>query len=401
MGSGNRSLTFGSLSIVLVKHVPLPNWYLPMIFLVTTVLLSMHLVAVNLAAAAPLVCVWLGWRRDDLSGRIGRNLAWIALYALLAGTFLGFALGGLYRFEEPPNYWNMLGRFPVRGYVVVLLELVFSLVCLFIYALTWERLKRHRFVHALFACLATTNLLYHFPPLMSAMSLLADRPELILEETITRPLLRPVLMSPTVISLSVHFALASLAVTGVALMVLGLRFGEQGKMITAFGGRIALVSTLLQLVVGVWVIMEVPAGVRNGIMGNDPLTALMFGVSLFGVFGVMLTLAGVSLGQCNAAAVRRTTLLMGIVILLMVGVLVRGRHLTQRGIVRDEALGARSVLPASGESRHLLKLGVAWRGKCFPKLVAAVPARDLATALVDSPKKLLPQYGSSFAGGFL
>jgi hypothetical protein len=337
-----------------------------MIFLVTTLLLSMHLVAVNIAAAAPLVCVWLGGRRDDLSARIGRNLAWIALYSLLAGALLGFALGGPYRFEEPPNYWNMLGRFPVRAYVVVLLELIFSLICLFVYALTWERLKRHRFVHALFACLATTNLLYHFPPLMSAMSLLADRPELILEETITRPLLRPVLMTPAVISLSVHFALASLAVAGVALMVLGLRFGKPGKRFIAFGGRIALVPTLLQLVVGVWVVMEVPAGVRNGIMGNDPLSALMFGVSLFGVFGVMLTLAGISLGQCDAMAVYRTSLLMGIVILLMVGTLVRGRHLTQRGIVRDEALGTRSVLPASGEARRLLKSGEFLKTGIFP-----------------------------------
>ena len=169
-------------------------------------------------------------------------------------------------------------------------------------------------------------------------------------------------------------------------MVLGLRFGKPGKRFVAFGGRIALVPTLLQLVVGVWVVMEVPAGVRNSVMGSDPLTALMFGVSLFGVFGVMLTLAGVSLGQCDATAVCRTTLLMGIIILLMVGTLVRGRHLTQRGIVRDEALGTRSVLPASGESRCLLKSGVAWGGKCFPKLVAAVPARDLATVLVDSQK---------------
>jgi hypothetical protein len=325
-----------------------------MVFLLMTFLLSVHLVAVNLAAAAPLVCVWLGWQRDELSGRIGSHLAWIALYALPIGALLGFALGGVYRFEEPPKYWDMLSRFPVRAYVVVLLELVFSLVCLFIYALTWERLKQHRLVHALFACLATTNLLYHFPPLMSAMSLLADRPELILDETITRPLLRPVLRSPTVISLSVHFALASLAVTGVSLMVLGLRFGEPGKRIVALGGRIALVPTLLQLVIGVWVIMEVPAIVRNSLMGNDSLTALMFGASLFGVFGVMLTLAGISLGQCDAAAVRRATLLMGIIIFLMVGILVRGRHLTQREIGKGKISVVRGAPDFATLSKKML-----------------------------------------------
>ena len=357
-----------------------------MIFLLITVLLSVHLVAVNLAAAAPLVCVWLSWRSDGLSGRIGRQLAWIALCALPIGAFLGFALGGVYRFEESPTYWEMLIRFPARAYVVVLLELAFSLVCLFIYALTWERLKQHRLVHALFACLAITNLLYHFPPLMSAMSLLADRPELILEETVTRRLLRPVLMSPAVISLSVHFALASLAVAGVALMVLGLRFGESGRKIVALGGRIALVPTVLQLVVGVWVVMEVPAGVRNGIMGNDSLTALMFGVSLFSVFGVMLVLAGISLGQCDTAAVRRAAVLMGVIILLMVGILVRGRHLTQQGIVKGASLKTRGVTPGERESKHVLQPGVV-RRTCFSRPMVSEPLSGHAMAFVGTTKK--------------
>ena len=357
-----------------------------MIFLLMTILLSGHLVAVNLAAAAPLVCVWLGWQSEDLSGRIGRQLAWIAFCALPIGVFLGFALGGLYRFEESSKYWEMLSRFPARAYVVVLLELTFSLVCLFIYALTWERLKQHRWVHALFACLATTNLLYHFPPLMSAMSLLVDRPELILEETITRRLLRPVLMNPAVISLSVHFALASLAVSGVVLMVLGLRVGESGRKIVASGGRIALVPTLLQLVVGVWVVMEIPVGVRNSLMGNDLLTAVMFGLSLFSVFGLMLVLAGISLGQCDTAAVCRAVVLMGVIVLLMVGILVRSRHLSKEGIVKGGSARTTGATPVERESEDVLQPGVV-RRICLSRPMVSEPLSAHAIAFVGTTKK--------------
>ena len=107
----------------------------------------------------------------------------------------------------------------------------------------------------------------------------------------------------------------------------------------------------------------------------------MFGASLFSVFGVMLVLAGISLGQCDTAAVRRAAVLMGVIILLMVGIMVRGRHLTQQGIVKGGSSKASGASPTNREFEHLLKPGVVGSNPRFSRQMVTAPPRGLATAL--------------------
>ena len=58
---------------------------------------ALHLLAVNVATAAPLVCIWLRWREsrheDAAAGAVGRYLARQSNVMLLWGSALGFGMG--------------------------------------------------------------------------------------------------------------------------------------------------------------------------------------------------------------------------------------------------------------------------------------------------------------------
>ena len=61
--------------------------------IVTAVFMAVHLLLVDVAMIAPLVCVWFEWREnrqaDAAAGRAGRTLARWAIYTLLGGILVG------------------------------------------------------------------------------------------------------------------------------------------------------------------------------------------------------------------------------------------------------------------------------------------------------------------------
>ena len=153
----------------------------------------------NLAVAGPLVCIWLSLRRrrgDLASGQVGRWLAGVSLAALVDGILVGLLLVGLAWLDSDPGYRDALSRFPARAYWNGLAELAFSVVCLAAYAFLWDRWALKPWWHATLAVLGSTNLLYHFPPLMSAIAELAARPELVPAEVVTRPLVLQLMSRP-------------------------------------------------------------------------------------------------------------------------------------------------------------------------------------------------------------
>ena len=150
--------------------------------LLTTILLALHLLAMNVASAGPLVCVWLhrrGRRGDETAFAVGRQLAWWSLAVLVAGMALGLVMLAIFWSGVDRAYVDAVGRFPTRAVLNAVYEAIFSVVCLAVYAGTWDRWRDHPWLHGLLAVLATTNLLYHFPPLMVALGALAVRPELV------------------------------------------------------------------------------------------------------------------------------------------------------------------------------------------------------------------------------
>ena len=289
----------------------------------SVVLLTLHLLAMNLASAGPLVCLCLRGPRGasaEIADQLGRWLAWLSVGALVLGMLLGGAL--LY---VPPNaaLWEALGRFPTRAYWHAGLELAFSLACLLAYAGTWRLLDRRRWLHAALALMAASNLLYHFPPLMAVLGKLAVNPSWTITPVIDRPALLKLLARDDVSSLSIHFALSSLAVAGVTALVLLARRGESVwedaavRRTARVTAGIALVATILQLPVGLWVLSTMSRVSRGALMGASPLASLQFLASLVLTLLLAGRLLAVALGEARRVEVRRAGWLILCIVLLM------------------------------------------------------------------------------------
>lgn len=297
--------------------------------LVNVILLALHLLAVNVASAGPLMCVWLRSRGrrggGEAADAIGRRLAAWSLGGLILGIVFGTILLVIAWADENQSYWNALRRFEPQTFVFALVELAFTGACLITYLVLWNRWRGRPWLHGLLAVLATTNLTYHFPPLMIVLGQLSARPDLTDATTITRSVYRHLMVQPDVLANLLHFALASVAVTGVFVMHLALKADE--RRVTSGGAWFALVASLAQLAVGMWVLMQLPLTARNGLVGDDWLASGLFILSIGVALGLMHALSAVALGETGHAAVWRSTALMLAVVLLMTGALARSRRI--------------------------------------------------------------------------
>ncbi len=326
--------------------------------------MTFHLLAVNLACAGPLLCIGLHRRggRDSLRDRLGRALAWSSPAAL----FLGLVTGGMLVLAAPSaGLLEALARFPVRAYWMAGTELIFSLVCLLVYALSWKRLSRRPWLHALVSLLGTSNLLYHFPPLMVVLGKLSVDPTWSESAQIDRPVFLELMARGEVLSLTMHFGLASIAVASVGVLLLISRSKSDdleqpsAKQIARGAATIALLASLLQVPVGVWVLATVSTAERNALLGHDTLSSLLFVCGLLLTFLLMRRLAGIAMGEVDSASLRRAGWLLATLVLLMTATLRSSREDSAATKTAAENSPLRLVLN-SGLST--LSLCPAWRG---------------------------------------
>ena len=299
-------------------------WFL---FGITTLLLAIHLVLVNLAMVGPLVCVWFkerAQRGDAAADQLGWKLARHAVMAYLIGMFLGLGLAGLAWLDRQSRFFAGLAAIPQDRVLWGLAELGFSLGCLLAYALLWRRaVGIHRGWHHLLALLASTNLLYHFPPLFLAVSMLSavSGP---LESLDASGFLR-MMIDPEVLARWLHHAIAAIAATGCYLMLLRVSGSQPGGSVdekavlrpAVVGGRIALAATLLQIPIGLWVLLEVPQTWRDRMLGGDLVATAYFVGSMLVAFGLLHLLATASLGETSRPKVLATAFVFFLVVLFM------------------------------------------------------------------------------------
>src|SRR5437868_6877561 len=194
-------------------------------------LLSLHLICMNVAAGAPLVCIWLEWKlrrkNDNVAIVAADYLAAATVVTLVAGSLLGLVMGWLLWTKEYAAIWTERLSHKMHWGA---LELLFSLVLLAGYWL-WRRRSSVSGVAGLVGksallLLASTNLLYHFPPLFLIAGKLADgsQPG---GEAVRGKLFIHEMLSGEVPSLWVHFTLASLAMAGMMLLGLALRMARR------------------------------------------------------------------------------------------------------------------------------------------------------------------------------
>lgn len=263
-----------------------------MLELLLVVAFTAHLVAVNVAAAGPLYCVlveWSGTRRSDSEAiAIAWRLAVLSLAGFAAGVIIGGVLVALLWHIEP-SYWSAIGRVPAHRWWFFGGELLFYVVCMVAYVWLWNRSvgthvaaslrdagaslretrQRGRFWLRLLAVMAATNVLYHFPPLFTMLSLMSTRPDLT-NAPLDRSLYVELFTDAETLARVAHHWLSSLATAGVALMLLAshrrppAQTENQSEAVAwpaTFAARMALFATVLQLPTGLWLLLASPTKV--------------------------------------------------------------------------------------------------------------------------------------------
>jgi hypothetical protein len=251
-----------------------------------------------------------------------------AVLSLLLGSLLGVVIGWLKWTPDYAAIWQVkLWTKLVGG----LFELAFSVALLVGYWI-WRKYailptRRGYIGRSLLLLLAGTNLLYHFPPLLMVATKLADggfpvEANIPSGEIIPRKF-PPLMFYDEIPALTVHFALASVAMAGIMLLGLALRRLRSdedprgAKRIIVWGGWSALIATGLQLVVGLWLLAKTPPDMQSQLTGNSPLATICFGLSLALVIWLLRELADVTIGEATRGGLIRTMIAMTGVILLM------------------------------------------------------------------------------------
>lgn len=294
-------------------------------------LLAAHLLCVNVAAAGPLVCIWLDWkegRGDPLAGRTASYLGQASLVTLIVGGLLGLAIGGASWSDSYSALWaGPMSRKALWGVG----EYVFSLALAGGYVL-WRGAApgRLRGLRCFVLLLNGTNLLYHFPFLFTVAHDVYLRGER--TDPLTASQFRGWMAQPDVLARVVHVVLASFAVTGVTLIGYGLRLQRQkgveadGERVSRWGGYLALIPSLLQVPVGLWLIAVLPPPWQSRVLGGDPAAVVLLGVSVLLALYLLQELANVAFGEViHRKQLVRVMVTMVAIVLLMTGVLRRMR----------------------------------------------------------------------------
>ncbi len=126
-----------------------------------------------------------------------------------------------------------------------------------------------------------------------------------------------------------------MAVTGVVLMALAQRIGPTSghslarQRLVQYGAWLALIATLLQLPIGMWVALQMSESARESLFGGDLLASSLFGVSLLLVLFMAHSLSAVVQGDARPGLVRQTLLTAAMIVLLMVGTRWRAQQLVR------------------------------------------------------------------------
>ncbi|MBI3838141.1 MAG: hypothetical protein HY288_09450 [Planctomycetia bacterium] len=338
-----------------------------MLAVVLVVLLSVHLVLVDIAMTGPFVCVWLEWREtrhaDEVAGRVGLRLARWANWALAGGIVVGCLLLAIRWWLDDQTYFSAVATIPRDRLWFALGELFFFFACMGAYQGLWQRWRQRRLAHRALAIAAASNLLLHFPALFAIISVLTTRTDL-LNSSLDRSGYQRMLLDCEVLSRVAHVWLAGFAVSGMALMGLALRI-ERGddrdpsRMRLIKGGALlALVPTLLQIPTGLWVAMEMPDTARDPLFGGDWLATGLFITSLLLTLQLMHSLAGIALGDRESRQIRNAIAVMMLVVLLMVGTRCRIHH-SMLSMDRGSSPPSTAGRAAAKHHFHLVS-GAAW-----------------------------------------
>jgi hypothetical protein len=292
--------------------------------MVTSLLLAVHLLCVNLASGGPLLAAGLDWRGsrgENAAARAAVYLARASLVALLAGTALGLLLGWFKWDADYRSLWLGPLSYKLKGAVI---EVAFSFALILGWWL-WLPGKSGgstaaTITRCLLAALAATNLLYHFPLLFFVAAHLRSRGQ------IAGPIISGAgfrsLIDAESVALMTHVALASLATAGMILLGLALRWQRHGETTTAAaiaktGARWALISSLLQLPVGLWLLMALRPVAQSQLLGESTAGVVLLLGSILAALWLLNDLAQLAFGDFSRRLAIRSMIAMLVTVTLM------------------------------------------------------------------------------------
>ncbi|MCE9546664.1 MAG: hypothetical protein K8T25_14380 [Planctomycetia bacterium] len=341
-----------------------------MISLAQTLLLSAHLLCVDVAMVGPLVALLLASRQRRLAGEApgemhasdttigdaGRWLMHRSWQALAVGIVLGLAMGCLLWFAGGRPFFTALERLPNNRLYFGVGELAFYLVLVMCSGFGWDWLQRRPWLQVFMVVLATTNLIYHFPTMFVSVGQLA-------RGSATAPALtgseyRRLIWTPDILSQVAHHVVSAAAVVGAVLMgyAVWLRDGmakagkgsanEQAegaaRWIGLRGARLALGATLTQIPVGLWVLASLPTTARDGVLGSDLLTTGMFLSAMAASLAMLHFLSAAAMGDARRGECITAIALLLLVVVLMTGAL---RRIEARSWAQDTSPSMREIKP--------------------------------------------------------
>ncbi len=300
-----------------------------------TVCLAVHLWCVNISSAAPLFGTLLAWKsRREKSPILWQESRWLGIEGIItvfAGGLAGLALAGVMWLAGDRGLFEILPRFSYKIKWAAW-EIVFYVACMVGYvALSRLRPRKGQaadqrrwkpILQAVLAVLASTNLLYHFPPLFTVMAHAADRPDLV-SSSVGPAEFREWLVRGHVVALTAHFLLASLSVGGVTTMhrLARLTPSDEQSNAVARAIRLAAIVTLAasatQLLVGLWVLLSLGPLAQRRLMGGDMVGTLGLAVSVVVTFWLLHRLAHATSATVTRAYARRTMIWLMLIVLLM------------------------------------------------------------------------------------
>ncbi len=321
--------------------------------LVLAAILALHLYFVSISAAGPLGVWWCDWwgRPDDEAVRRGATwMAWMSLLALFVGAILGLVVGFLVWDDDFRNALSRLHGKLAWG----TLEWLFSLILTALVAWWWRKRPDAtgwpRRLRGLLSLLSATNLLYHFSFLFFVMQKVADEGG---EGPIDAARFREYMADGLILAQAVHFLLATWILAGVTWMAVAASWlrrdpeDKAARRIATWGGRWAVVPAVLQLVVGLWLVTQMPTLQQKVIMGGDLAASLLFALAVLLGLWMMHLLAMAALGR---ATPRKLRLAVVVTMVVLVSMLFVARKTRARRMAILSASGPSSVASADSEA---------------------------------------------------
>lgn len=286
----------------------------------------------NFAAAGPLAAIWIDARGGKAGNQplfsLAKSVTWWSLAAFVLAMLLGAINGLVIWASGERQFFSALARFWDTKVFFGWWELAFYIACVGGY-LFWRSLrptatKWERYLSRFLLLLAGTNLLYHFPPLFAVIQMLA-RENGAEGPTIDSSQFRSLMATPHVIWLSVHFLLASIAVTGLMTARLALQQLEEAEaeLVVSRGAMAALIATLAQVPIGAAFTLSLPIVELRNLMGSDMIATTLFAVALISAFWLMHVLAITTFFQRTARQVNQAlATVFGVIVLMTAAMLV-------------------------------------------------------------------------------